>query len=302
VVADLAGCTDMCGDFTHFDRNLFACVPDFPATVCEPETTVEVAGDDGVIECIGIGDPDGCRAPPCPVPDAGKVTVCGQLVDVETSAVIETAAGDLTVELYDALDFASDPDGALPLPYDSLVINQCGQFAVTNVPKPALGYLGIATDDAAGDDYALTGVALPVASGDRIQDLNLYATRRSTDAAWTATAGDPFGGASFSEVGVHAAIYLLDGNPVEGVRITENSAPDPASDYYFSDADPATRTTVDPAQASTGPNGTALIVDSALVNHGGEGGDLPAGCRWPSGLADAIPGVVFILERHAECD
>jgi hypothetical protein len=123
--------------------------------------------------------------------------------------------------------------------------------------------------------------------------------RITTDAAWTSTAGDPFDGASFAEKGVIAGIFLLEGVPVEGMVLKRD--PDgvvPADDFYFSDANPLTRTTVDPLQDATGPNGTALMVNSGAVYHLAQG-YVPDHCYWGAELAKSLPGAVVVTEFHA---
>lgn len=306
-----------CGPGTYFEPTILQCAPEYPPMECDSESAIEVPGPDGVIDCIGTGMTE-CGPIPCPVPSGGKLSVCGRLHDIETSQPIvgantgaacdpdvPEASGPCALELqfYDALQFAGDPTGATPLPYDRLRVNDCGYFAAENIPAPALGFLGIGVDDAgSADSYALSGVAIASVAGAREPDLTLYATRRTTDEMWTTSAENPYGASTFSEHGVYVAIFLDENGPVEGVVVTQNGSPQPASDYYFSDTDPLMRSTVDTSLTSTGPNGTALLGDSQLVNHSGTGGGIPANCQWPSNLADAIPGVVFIQERHLVCN
>jgi len=121
----------------------------------------------------------------------------------------------------------------------------------------------------------------------------------ATDELWTLTAGSPFGATTFSNKGVLAPLYFRGGLPVQGVMITR----DPAGvvqhdDYYFSDDDPWSRTTVDVTQNATGTNGTGLMVNSALVDHGGTGG-LPATCVWKDQLGKSIAGVMTAVEIPA---
>ena len=305
-----------CGPGTHYDVNQLTCAPNFPARVCDVASTIEEVGIDGVIVCVGYGE-QGC-ALGCPQPDPGKVTVCGTLLDVASSAPIEVAGatgarcesasqgGPCALELnfYDALEFSQNPTGAAPLPYDELVVNECGSFMASNIPVPALGFLGIGVDDAAAavDEHVLSGVAMAAAPGQRISAMNTYVVQRSSDQLWTTTAANPFGVTTFNQRGAVLIIYQdCAGNPAAGVQISSDSSTRPADDYYFSDVDPLARTTVAPALVATGANGSALLVNSALVDHGGEGG-APPGCYWPSALAKSIPGVTFITERHPEDD
>jgi len=301
-----------CGPGTHFDFEIAMCVPDLPPTRCDESTTDVVVDEQGVAVCVGNAPP-GCNGPiVCPSPAAGKVTVCGQLVDLETRDAIEaadpsglpcpaepTADGpcSLQLELVDALAFAGNPDTP-PLTVDQVVVDDCGRFKAVNVELPFSRTIGVAVDDAPGvaDVHALTGVAFIGESGRQTKDLNAYATRHSTDEQWTATADAPFGAATFGQHGVYVALFLYRGAPVEGVRVTAGGALVPNRDYYFSDPDDDL-TTVDPSLDATGPNGAALLVDSQLGNHSGTGGEVDA-CTWESSLATAIATVVFVQERH----
>jgi hypothetical protein len=308
------GCADVprsaCGDFTHLDPIEGQCLPDLAPAFCDPDTTSEEPGDDGVIRCVGTATY--CTAIGCPQPDPGKITICGRVIDAENGQLVAGAstgvrctspdqggACALSVKVYDALAFADDPVGSPELAYDEVVVNDCGYYSIRNLAPPELGYVGIGVDDGvADDDHVLSGVAQAAAANQRLDDLNLYAVRSATDARWTTSAGNPFG-QTFSQQGAYLAIFLdADRQPVAGVTVTENGAPQPAQDYYFSDVDPLARMTVDPAQTTTGANGSALLIGSVLSNHSGTGG-LPADCFWPSNLATTISGVVFVQERVA---
>jgi hypothetical protein len=196
--------------------------------------------------------------------------------------------------MYDALMFAGNPTGTQPLQPERLTVNTCGRFIAENLPAPPLGFLAIAVDDhhevAPPDEYVLSAVALPTIAGLREDDLMLYAVRRSTDDLWTLTAGSPFGASTFVYRGALLPIFRHRGAPAAGV--------DARADYYFSDLDPYERTTIDSAQESTGPNGSALVVDSGLASQP----DIPApeGCWWrDQPLADTIPGVYFVERRDS---
>lgn len=247
----------------------------------------------------------------CPSAEPNKVSICGRIFDVQTSQPVgavepaescETATGgacDLELRAYDALDFAGDPNGATPLPYESLTTDTCGRFALVNVNRPSLGFLGLAVDDEAGADdlHRLTGVAFPVVSAEVRNGLNAQVVRVTTDQGWTDTAG--LTGDTFVDRGVLGVLFLKDGVPVEGVRVTEAGAVEAANDYYLSDTDPTQRTTVDAALDATGPNGFALKLNSGLSEHSGTGGE-SYGCLWESALAAAIPGVLFFAPRRCE--
>lgn len=302
-----------CATGTHYDDVERGCVADLEPTVCGPNTEAIVL-DNGVIECRGTGEA-GCGIT-CPAPAAGKVSVCGWLKDAETDDLIggmgedgarcetmtprpTTGPCSIEVQFYDALMFAGNPTGTPPLQADEIIVNTCGRFVAKNLPAPALGFLAIGLDDYEGapDNYFLGGVAIPSSAGLREDDLDVYAVRQTSNMLWS----DATPIADLGLRGAYMPIFTHKGTPVADVVVTENGSPQPTEDFYFSDADPFERTTIAPAQNSTGANGSAIVVDSALVNHSGQGseGELE-GCVWPSDLADAIPGVYFVQARHSE--
>ncbi len=290
------------------------CVPSEP-TFCDPETTMEVEDPEtGVVTCVGTGG--GCATElPCQPPDANRLTMCGRIFDTESDQVLTvpgatgtpcnpaapsaTGPCSLKVQFYDAIGFQMDPVGATPLQPESLLVDDCGRYRAVNLPLTSFGFVGVATDDATGlpDDRLLTGVATAQAEAMPARRFPLFTTRKTTEAPWT-TAANPAGG-PFRTQGVLAIIFRKAGLPVPGVVARRNGNVIPADDFYFSDPGVA-RTTVAPAQAMTGPNGTALIINSSSpAPHDGIGGE-PPGCRWPSTLAATVPGVVFVQVKEAE--
>ena len=295
------------------------CVPDYPPTICDADTTVEdVDEETGLITCIGTGTGGDCTGVfACPGANANKVTVCGQLIDAEDNMNIANGTGtacpadgsgegpcSIKIEFYDAVQFANMPQTAPTLSPESIRIDDCGRFRAENIPLPGTGFLGIGVDDAdasGNSDYVLSGVALPVSSGLKRENFPAYVVRTTTDEQWTTDAGNPFGGSTFNEVGVYLPIFINDTvqPPVyaTGVVITGNNGnTQPNDDYYFSDTTD-TRSVVAPAQTSTGANGSGLFVNTMLVDHSGIGGE-PAGCVWEADLAAAIATVVFAQERY----
>lgn len=237
----------------------------------------------------------------CSTPPPGKACIAGQLVDTENNQPIEN---DSTIQIvfYDGLAFAQNPTGTPPLPIDSITINSCGRFLAQGVTVPTLGLLAIATDDVSGggDDYVTTAANFPVAPGYQINNINIFATRHSTDDQWTSTAGNPFSGSTFNEIGAFAPIFKYLDYPVAGVKILVSpGAVRPEDDYYFSDSSSSTRSTIDSNLDATGPNGMGIIVNTGLLDHSGQGSE-PAGCYWPWDLAKSIPGVLMVQEIEAE--
>ncbi len=309
--------TPFCGNGTHYDDNSQSCISDLPPTVCDPMTSSEVPQPDGTILCVGTGGVMGCDMG-CPAADTGKVTVCGYLSDVETDADISdgpnggaqcdpgnpTASGpcSITLSFYDALAFAQNPTTTAPLTPELLTINDCGHFVAKNIPAPATGYLAVGVDDidnANNDNYTLAGVAIPATSALQRKGLQTYAVRNSTDDKWSMSAGVA---QNFSALGAYVPIFKHREVPVSGVTVTANGSPVPANNqYFFTDTDPASRTMVVPSstQSSTGANGTAIVINTPLVNHSGQGGSIDS-CSWPSDLAAAIGGVYFVQLRETE--
>lgn len=258
--------------------------------------------------------PTDCATPlPCPLPGVNRLTLCGAIYDLETDAPIanpgpgapcSAGAGGpcaLHVGFFDALEFAMGPSTAVPKePAGGLVVDTCGRFRGADLPEASFGFMGVATDDATGqpDDHKLTGVAL--ANGDALpaRGFHVYATRKETDDAWTTTSA--IGGQSFSARGVLALIFLHD-DPVAGVQIRKGANPITNNDYYFTDATPTTRSTVDTAagRSTTGPNGTGLVTGFPSPDNYTGAGSEPPNCQWPQNLAGAIPGVVFVQHKDA---
>ncbi len=297
-----------CGRGTHLEG--LVCVPDLPPTECDEDSTISVVDINGVTICIG-SVPPGCAGPiACPSPTGGMISICGQILDLETRQQIDSGGGSarcdpdnptqdgpcaLRIEFFDALAFAANPTGD-PLNVEDIVIDECGRFRATNVDLPFNKSIGIAVDDISGDERALTGVALFGESGERRTGVNAYSTAHTTDQKWTDTGNPPFAPQTYSERGVLVALFEYDGEPVQGVRVTAGGTPHADDDDYFADQD-IQLTTVDASLNSTGPNGAALLVGSNLGEHGGIGGEV-GDCSWESALAVSIPGVVFVQEKQ----
>jgi len=326
-----------CGQFTHYDNTTLTCVPDNDPTVCDPSTSVKQPDPDnpGSFICVGIGGA-GCGGTfLCPAPNDGKVTICGQLINVADNTMIQAADADgtlcdpdnptadgpcsLAVTFYDAVAFAGNPDTALPLPSGDVEIDNCGRYRGPSIDVPGTApYIGVAVDNANGVNiWRRSGVAVLVSANLLESKARTYAVKATTITAWTSTAGVDFGGDDFWEHGVYVPLFMI-GTPVidrddpannvpkrvAGVTITAAGNPDSSRDWYFSDTDPNQLTTVVPAtggQDATGANGAGLMVDSALDQHSGTGGE-PSGCVWASNLAASIPNVAFIQEKIAEVD
>jgi len=304
--------TPFCGNGTHYDGPSQSCISDLPPTVCDPMTSSEVPQPDGTILCVGTGG-GGCELG-CPAADTGKVTVCGVLYDAETDDEIKDGTGtpcdpgsptssgpcSITLQFYDALAFAQNPTGTTPVTPELLTINDCGHYVAKNIPAPGTGYLAVGVEDLApNDNYTLTGVAIPAMSGLQRKGLKTYAVRNSSDDKWSSGAGVA---QNFSQLGAYMPIFLYGDVPASGVVVTSNGSPVPTNnEWFFSDTDPSERAMIVDAatQPATGANGSAIVINTPLVNHSGQGGE-PTGCVWHSDLAAAIAGVYFVQTVSAE--
>ena len=289
------------------------CVIEQP-TICGENTIEDTTSIPGTTVCVGTGG-GGCDFElTCPQASANRVSVCGRLYDVETDQRIQgldatgvdctspdaVAEGpcELVLTFYDALEFAGDPKGAAEIEPQDFILDDCGRFRAHNLSRPSLGFLGIGADDMSGDPgtHRLTGTAFPVASAETRNRQKVYVVETQTDQDWSTQAGL---GTTFVDQGAFMTVFLIGGVPEAGVQITEGGAVEMANDYYFSDADPSTRSTIDTGLNATSVNGAGIKLNSALVEHSGTGGALPAGCTWESALAASIPGVLFFSPRHA---
>lgn len=250
----------------------------------------------------------------CPTPQPGQACVAGRILDVQNSAPVCNAPSGtavctgigpggpcaLALRVYDSLDYISNPIGATPIAASEMMIDGCGRFRISGLNVPAAGTALILIDDAFGAPELSTPAAsvYPISSGLKLEQMHLYRVRHSTDKSWNTTAGSPFGGDTFGELGTHAAIFLHAGVPVEGVQLLSNGNAVVSSDYYFSDLNPLGRSTVDANLTETGPNGTALLVTTAMSTISGTGGE-PEGCVWPLVLSGSAPGLVQVGEYRA---
>ncbi len=312
-----------CGVGTFFDPDTQECRSDFEPVMCDPETTVEIRDPvTGVVTCVGDGSST-CAAPlVCGEPSAGKVSICGRIIDVgsgeplqidgtSTAICQDPATGGpcaLGMAFFDAQAFVTNP-AAPPQAFGSLTVDECGRFRAVDVDPPvgAIPALGIGLNDHPGsgaDDFVQTGAAFPAAGGAVINGLRVYIVSNSTDETWTSDAGNPpaLEGMTFGEKGVYLALFHNDNVPVAGVQIALGEPPtiaDKGNMFYFSDTD-SRILSVDPNQEATGANGAGLLVNSPLGLHTGIGGLEPE-CSWPSSQAAAIAGTVFVQERPMQC-
>jgi hypothetical protein len=316
--------TAECGPFTTIMGN--QCVPIYPPTICEPGTTTEDTGSDGVTTCRGTGGPAGCNSDiPCPNPSSGKQTICGQIYNFEDNTKFQGAATGaacagtettgpcaLQIVAYDAVAFAHNstmmpPVATTPQAVGKVVIDDCGRYAVEDITPPGTPFLALGFDDR-GQPLGptgvtvTTGVALPSAADTKTQKFEAFVLDQSVIGTWTAS-----GGPSFAN-GIYASVFRAhtcdDGTCIgdsfanqSGVQITKSSVVNGANDFYFLAADGMTRQHVD-AVNSTSANGTGLLinasVDDSLAYSGTMGITDTTNCQWESHAAANVPGLLFI--------
>jgi len=318
-VAQAPVITPQCGAGTTYNELTGQCDSDLLAGDvgrCGPDT-VRIIDVDGVPTCLGQGGCNDCSTPPiCPPPStpAQNVTLCGRVFDLETSEPLGDDPMNTDImtkikgEAFDPIGFVSNPD--LPAIAD-ISFDGCGYFQL-EVALPFSNTIGVRIDDAdsATDDvYVLTGVAASVSVGETVH-LNAFATRASTDVAWTDMASNPVGSDTFFENGVYVPIFVdtnqpavgpFEGTPTAGVAVAIGIDTLPANDVYFSDTAPLSRSTIDVDQAVTGANGTAVVYNKHGLdsNYTGIG---PAGCTWPRDEAGMVARAIFVQVRNGTCD
>jgi hypothetical protein len=204
---------------------------------------------------------------------------------------------------YDALAFAADPAGAVPLTTAETYLDHCGRYRLREIEPAGAPFIGLGVGDhpMQGMNHKLTGVAFPTATNTALPDVPAYVTRNATDMLWTMGTGES---TSLAAQGVYVNIYRdhrsqadpFAGEPAEGVQILRGGAAIPNDDYYFTDTSPSMRTMVAPtSQTTTGPNGTGLVLrQPSLAPYTGTMGPLPGGCGWYSSTGATIDPVVFV--------
>ncbi len=294
------------------------CEPILPPTKCDPDTTApDTDPVTGLVTCIGTGGGSCNSSVACPLGAPGKMTICGRINEIETGAALAAAspttmacptgngatAGPcaLTINAYNAIGFAGNPQTAVPLPVASVYIDDCGRYKLVDIDVNNVNFVGLGLDDRSGlGPSGLTvtsGAAVPAASGTAVKDLELYSVKGSTVATWTSSASLPN---SILAGGVYLNLFRAKPTGTDlaaGVTITRGSTAVPADDFYFG-ANDAGRLTIDPLADATGINGTGLMINSALGPHGATGGIPAATCAWEGKVGASVPGVVLVQTRR----
>ncbi len=258
------------------------------------------AGDGG-----GVGDADPCAEPECASPSPGDVTICGRVLDVESSQPV--TASEPEVRIFDLDDLRDDPLDAIALA--TVTPDECGWFTTTI--DASLGMAVIHTGELSlvpAGPYRGAASLIEAPPG-QIVRVNAYVLRSTTDEAWSAGAG--LVGGTFANpgalVGAVMAIYVdldrpaqapFQGALVAGVVMLVDGAVEASGDYYFSDVDPLSRSQVAAAQTATGSNGAGLVITSTGLK---ELSGALAGCTFASSQVAAIPTMVQVQEISGSC-
>jgi len=321
--ADTVTESGKCGPFTELQGD--RCVPMFPPTQCDPATTTTETDENGVTTCVGNGSGGGCDGVfACPTPTgATKQTICGQIYDFQDNAKFKTPMANgtkcdsmnpatsgpcaLQIVPYDAIAFATNPATASPLAVESVFIDDCGRYRVTNIETNGTGpFIGLGIDDAGGPLGNPMGVTVTAAvtTGKQpmiaTKDLEAFIVKGSTTQLWAMSGGPSLAGGIYGLVfRKHKPGTTQDaadpGAPQPGVTVTKMGNQITANDFYFQAA-LTDRTTIDPAATATGMNGTALVTNASVndsVAYAGTGG-LGTGCRWELHAGASLAGIVYI--------
>jgi hypothetical protein len=301
----------MCGPGTELHAD--GCVPSITPTKCDPATTQEEVGSDGVIRCVGNGG-GGCGAKlACPSPTDGKQSICGQIFDFETNQPFEQAdatgaqckAGatsgpcTLGIRAFDAVDFVMHPTTSPPLTTDPVYIDDCGRYRVTEISQPTGPFVALTIDDAMigpGGTTNPVGIATAKGPNTATKDFDAFILRSATVTGWGATPS--------LAMGLYAPVYRGHRTGQDlAAGVTFSFAPmsppqyptmtDANRDFYFTGC-PTNRTTLDPAANLTSTTGTVLVSGANLGEAYAGLGGLPPQCIWEPHGGAAIPNAIFI--------
>gem|GEM_PF-1880142 len=299
------------------------------------EGTNAVPQPDGSVLCVPLGGPAGtCEGliPQCREPTNGNlVSICGQLIDIQTNLNFDEADADDNITLCDQANpttsgpcsvqvRAFNPLGFTPesAPQDvgGVFTDNCGRYALNDVELPSTGIVAVATSDVfepgedegdkVADTYRDTGTAVILGAGELAQGITVAVTRNATDEAWTTSAGGPFEGNTLAQRGLFVLAYVVeetDGlGPRDGVRVIRDGSPVFENIFYFGDTEADTRDTIDTEATRTGVNGTVLLVEQVVGSLFGGQGSEPNGCVWPTDQGGTAPDVVFFQQKIAHVD
>jgi hypothetical protein len=283
------------------------CVPTFPPTVCDPETTAPDTDDKGITTCIATGV-GGCSVKlACPAPAQGMQTICGQIYDFETNQPFaatgatgtQCAAGATTgpcslgMAAYDAGTFASSP-GSAPVISGQVYIDDCGRYKISDIDltKVTSHIVAVGVTPASAGAAATTNpVGLTTSAvSTAVKDFDAFVVPPTTIAKWAGSGGPAL------SAGIFAAIYHANSTGpalATGVTFKSFSGSAQTNTYYF---DGTTRSTINTGLTATGASGAVLVTitnGTPTDLYYGTGG-LPASCMFEPQPALAISNIILV--------
>ena len=289
---------------------LLACAA---CSTTEGNVLTTVSGDGGNGGGDGGGDGDGgagidamdpCAADGvCTPPMPGDTTLCGRVLDIETSAAIGSGAAEIPrVRIFDPLEFAINPTGADAIA--EVAPDECGWFSVTI--DALFGFTVVHTgNEEITASAPFVNVATNVSAGaGQIVRINAYALRDEVDTQWSTSAGLA---GTFSDGGAFVMMYIdleadavvspFQGAPVTGVTIDVTIGG--GVDYYFADDGAITRSSIDTNATSTLTSGAGILLQPPSLSS--IGGDHPS-CTFSDITALALPGLIQVQELDGSCN
>jgi hypothetical protein len=265
----------------------------------------------------------GCDAPlACPAPtDANRQTICGQLFDLEDGSMFQavgatgtqcttpTGAGpcSLDIRAYDALEFGTNPQAAVPLVSDPVYMDDCGRYRLSDIEIPSGPFIELAIDDAEMAQQGPLGttntiaVVAPKQGGTATANFDGWVASDATTDLWESSGGPPVSGGLFVPI-FRESVATTNRDLQDNVSILKGGNPIPAQDHYFV-ATEAARHTIDPGASVTGINGTVLVTGALVVDgvvYSGVGGGLSSNCVWATHAGASLPFIVSVQDFRPE--
>lgn len=242
-----------------------------------------------------------CSQPlPCPAPPPGALTVCGTVIDLETSQPLDATAPALELRIWDLADFTMFGE-----PVATPDIDGCGRFVAEDLGGLFSGFLIVQTQDTGDDAYRATATIVSASPGQTVRT-NAWALPDAVEQAWTDAASLSSGG--FASRGSLLAVFIdleqppvgpFQGTPVAGVTLEADAFPPVAEDHYFADGSALQRSAIDPGLDQTQTNGTVIMPNALFTN---EYTGTRAGCDFANERGIGAPGVVQVQELHGTCE
>ncbi|MCG8418873.1 MAG: hypothetical protein MJE77_13125 [Proteobacteria bacterium] len=238
---------------------------------------------------------DNCELLPCPDQTIGMATVCGRVIDLETSLPITQPSTQVRIyEPGEQIDMATaiQPDA-------------CGRFATSFSGKSPNLVVHTGGLVAMGEFRQVISV-IGVQPG-QVTRVNAYVLRAATDQEWSRSAG--LGDRGFAQLGAFLAIFIdvgeppvgpYQGTPIAGVTMTVTGPASPPRQYYFADGEPQRHTQIDPDLTVTAASGAGLVSDE-LAPIASYGGSHPDCTFFGQSLAVMLPSAIQVQEILGTC-